>query len=303
MVVLRSNRKGIIGCYDPSLDRSVRSSSPSNSKRLRSTESNWPDPEYLVKNPIKKRKYTAEQVRDATRPYVDDALRFYNKEAGTNYKLVEPGYLTSVLLRTCILHHIDFTAKETDVADAPEEMFFAELTTPREDVLEATSGENRWVKFCKNMGAKDLISGDKRNGCCYCRDENVQHPKGGGFSRGGRGLFRDDESDPSLDGFKCLRSRVVPARSPVEYMVEALCLYNSRLGSKYELVEPGCITKVLLETCTLYHVNFTAKKTDVADAPEVMFFAELTTTCGVPSFNLCKCMGPRDSISDYSYDL
>ncbi|KAI3952152.1 hypothetical protein MKW98_005847 [Papaver atlanticum] len=197
-----------------------------------------PDPEYLVENPIKKRKFTDKEARDIVRPYVADALRFYNKEAGTKYELVEPGYLTSALLRTCILHHVDFTAKKTDVADAPEEMFFAELTTTEED---------RWVKFCKNMGPRDLISD------------------------------RDDATDSSSSSsFKSLRSTD---------------------GSKYELVEPGCITKVLLETCTLYHVNFTAKKTDVADAPEEMFFAELTTTCGVPSFNLWNCKGPRDSIS------
>ncbi|KAI3924106.1 hypothetical protein MKW92_007236 [Papaver armeniacum] len=293
MVVLPSPAKGIIGCYDPVLDRSVRSSSPSNSKRLRSTsESDWPDPEYLVKNPIKRRNFTYKQLRDAVRPYVAEALKFYNKEAGTKYELVEPGYLTSAPLRTCILHHIDFTAKKTDVADAPVEMFFAELTT---------IGKDRWVKFCKNMGPRDLISGDKNNGCCYCRNENVQHPKTGGFSRGGHGLFRDDATGSSSSpSFKSLRSTDVADGSewsPAEYMVDALCLYNSRLGSKYELVEPGCITKVLLETCTLYHVNFTAKKTDVADAPDEMFFAELTTTCGVPSFNLCNCMGPRDSIS------
>ncbi|KAI3952151.1 hypothetical protein MKW98_005846 [Papaver atlanticum] len=118
MVVLRSSTKGIIGYYDPSLDRSVRSSSSSsNSKRLRSTDvSNKRLPEYLVENPVKEHKYTDKQARDLARPYVADALRFYNQEAGTKYKLVEPGYVTSALLRTCILHHIDFTAKKTDVA-------------------------------------------------------------------------------------------------------------------------------------------------------------------------------------------
>ncbi|KAI3907584.1 hypothetical protein MKW98_016228 [Papaver atlanticum] len=62
-------------------------------------------------------------------------------------------------------------------------MFFAELTT--------TTGEVRWVKFCKCMGPRDSISGEKNYGCCYCRLENVQHPMGGGFLRGGRGLFLD----------------------------------------------------------------------------------------------------------------
>ncbi|KAI3886771.1 hypothetical protein MKW92_019454 [Papaver armeniacum] len=105
--------------------------------------------------------------------------------------MIEPGHVTSVLLKTCILQHVDFTAKKTDVTDAPEEMFFAELIT--------TSGV-RCIKFCRRMGPRDSISGlhltcrcgcIKTNGSCYCRLENVQHPKGGGFSRGGTDLFLD----------------------------------------------------------------------------------------------------------------
>ncbi|KAI3926896.1 hypothetical protein MKX01_032811 [Papaver californicum] len=79
---------------------------------------------------------------------------------------------------TCILHHIDFTAKKTDVADVPDEMFFAELTT-----IKAV----RCVKFCKCMGPKNSISGDKNNGCRYCSTHNVQHPRGGGFMTGRAG--------------------------------------------------------------------------------------------------------------------
>ncbi|RZC72378.1 hypothetical protein C5167_035652 [Papaver somniferum] len=125
-----------------------------------------PDPDYLAANPIEERTYTSKQVQDV----------------GTKYELVEPGYLTSVLLRTCFLHHVDFTAKKTDVADAPVEMFFAELTT--------TSGV-RCVKVCRCMGLRDSFSGDKNKGCCYFTHENVQHPRDGGFSRGGEGLFLD----------------------------------------------------------------------------------------------------------------
>ncbi|KAI3935645.1 hypothetical protein MKW98_022653 [Papaver atlanticum] len=86
----------------------------------------------------------------------------------------------------CILGHAFFTIStsplKTDIADAPEEMFFAELTTLR---------GARCVKFCKCMGPKESISGDKNNGCCYCHTYNVQHPRGGGFKAGRAGLFRD----------------------------------------------------------------------------------------------------------------
>ncbi|KAI3919635.1 hypothetical protein MKW92_025168 [Papaver armeniacum] len=161
------------------------------------------------------------------------------------------------------------------------------------------------------MGPRDLISGDKNNGCCYCKLENVQHPKTGGFSRGGRGLFPDgsgssSSSDPEIilggdlpsweylvgePSKECVR--VVPR----PYAAEAMSFYNTEAGTKYELVELCFITRVHLETSILHHFNFTAKKTDVADAPEEMFFVELTTTCGVLSLKRCICIGPRDSIS------
>ncbi|RZC87405.1 hypothetical protein C5167_035945 [Papaver somniferum] len=260
-------------------------------------------------------------------PYAADAMRFYNKEAGEKYELVEPGCLTPVLRKADLLHHVDFTAKKVDVADAPEVMFFAELTT--------TSGV-RSVKLCKCMGPRDSISGDKNNGCCDCTLYNVQHPKGGGFSRGGHGLFRDDSgsssssnskslrltdvSDLSLDGSKCLYSTDVSDWPDPDYLVaeprkerkdtskhvhdvartyaaDAMNFYNKRSGEKYELVDPGSSTSVSLKTCMLHHVGFTAKKTDVADAPEEMFFTELTTISGVRDVKFLRCMGRKDSIS------
>ncbi|KAI3907583.1 hypothetical protein MKW98_016227 [Papaver atlanticum] len=117
MVVLRSSTKGNIDDHDICSSNSKRSrstdaSDPSldNSKRWRSRVITW-----LLINPIKERTYTSKQVQDVVRPYAAD---------GTKYELVEPGYLTSVLLNTCFLHHVDFTAKKTDVTDAPVEMCF-----------------------------------------------------------------------------------------------------------------------------------------------------------------------------------
>ncbi|XP_026385458.1 uncharacterized protein LOC113281035 [Papaver somniferum] len=95
---------------------------------------------------------------------------------GTKYELVEPGYLTHVYIGRGFLHHVDFTARKTDVADAPEEMFFAELITVK---------QVRCVKCCRCMGPKKSISGDRNNGCLYCEDSNsVQHPRDGGFMSG-----------------------------------------------------------------------------------------------------------------------
>ncbi|RZC87406.1 hypothetical protein C5167_035947 [Papaver somniferum] len=232
--------------------------------------------------------------------------------------------MSPVVRRADLLHHIDFTAKKADVADAPEEMFFSEL---------ATTNGVRSVKCCKCMGPIDSISGDKNNGCRYCSWYNVQHPKGGGFSRGGRGSFRDysgsssssnskslcltDASELLLDGSKRSLSTdvsdsdrpdpdyLVPKPSKErkdtsnkqvpdvarQYAADAMNFYTTRTRKKYELVEPGSITSVPLETCILHHVDFTAKKTDVADAPEELFFAELTTISGVRCVKFCQCMG------------
>ncbi|KAI3987710.1 hypothetical protein MKX01_028444 [Papaver californicum] len=133
-------------------------------------------------------------------PYAADAVRFYNKEAlsfllcflglGENYELVESGFLTPVLRKAYLLHHIDFMDKKTDVL----------CLTNTDDYKRV-----RCVKFCKCMGPRDSISGDKNNGCCYCTWYNVQHPKGGGFSRGSCGSFRDNSGSSSSSNSKSLR--------------------------------------------------------------------------------------------------
>ncbi|RZC60187.1 hypothetical protein C5167_021940 [Papaver somniferum] len=123
--------------------------------------------------PEKWRVCTEKEIQDYTGPYAMDAMSFYNETKGTKYELVEPGYFSHALLSRCLLTHIDFTAKKTDVADAPEEMFFAELTTINE---------------------VDTVEEIKNNGCYYCMEYLVQHPRDGGFSAGGVGLFTDEES-------------------------------------------------------------------------------------------------------------
>ncbi|XP_026459598.1 uncharacterized protein LOC113360289 [Papaver somniferum] len=179
--VLRSSSQGLSGCSsssnsksldsDPSLDGRFRRFSPSSLPRIR------PKAE-------PRQECTTEQRHDIVRPYATDAMSAYNEATGTTYELVEPGFLTSVYIGPCFLHHIDFTAKKIEVADALEEMFFSELTT-RKGV--------RCVKVCKSMGPKESISGDKNNGCCYCVTYNVvQHPRGRGFSAGGAALFTDE---------------------------------------------------------------------------------------------------------------
>ncbi|KAL6556845.1 hypothetical protein OROHE_006721 [Orobanche hederae] len=69
--------------------------------------------------------------------------------------------------------------------------------------------------------------------------------------------------------------------------------------SKYQLLRPGSVTPVLLGNCVILHVDFRAKNTHVADAPEEIFFAELTVAHGtqVYSVMLCVSLGPIDSIS------
>ncbi|XP_026377334.1 uncharacterized protein LOC113271651 isoform X2 [Papaver somniferum] len=128
----------------------VRGGSSSNSKSLRSTDVS--DPSLVV--PIRsnaKPKFTTKDRHDYVRPYAMDAISVYNERAGTKYELVEPGNITTVLLSRRRLHHIDFTAKKTDVADAPVEMFFAELIT---------LNKVRSVECCRCMGPKKSISGD-----------------------------------------------------------------------------------------------------------------------------------------------
>ncbi|KAI3934610.1 hypothetical protein MKW92_024801 [Papaver armeniacum] len=183
MVVLRSSSKGLCGnsssnsynlrsrkVSDPSLDGSKRLCSRVGTVR--------PKAKPKAKS-TKERKYTSkdgDDDDDEERKYSTDAMRFYNKENGTKYELVKPGCITSAFLRSCFLHHINFTAKKAGVADAPEEMFFAELKT---------TYKVRVVELCKSMGPESLITGDKTNGCSYCNKYGyVQHPKDGGFTAG-----------------------------------------------------------------------------------------------------------------------
>lgn len=68
------------------------------------------------------------------------------------YQLLKPGSVTPVLLDKCILNHVDFIAKQYQVDDAPEELFFAEVIFP-EGTLDSC------VRFCVAMGPRDSISG------------------------------------------------------------------------------------------------------------------------------------------------
>ncbi|KAI3931906.1 hypothetical protein MKW98_012316 [Papaver atlanticum] len=124
----------------------------------------------------KESKDSDDDFDDILMSYATDAMSFYNKGKGTKYELVEPGCITSVLLLTGFFYHIDFIAKKADVADAPEEFFSVELTATNKDVF---------VELCKCMGPKNLISGEKINGCSFCNMyDNVLHPKDGGFTAG-----------------------------------------------------------------------------------------------------------------------
>ncbi|KAI3931907.1 hypothetical protein MKW98_012317 [Papaver atlanticum] len=176
MVVLRSSSKGMCGTssfnssslrskdvYDPSLDDSKRLCSRVG--RIGPKAKAKPKEfEYTSKKP-RERKYKSNDGDDVVMSLAIEAMRFYNKEKGTKYELVEPGCITSVLLLTGFFYHIDFI-----------EMFFAELTATNKDVF---------VELCKCMGPKNLISGEKINGCSFCNMyDNVLHPKDGGFTAG-----------------------------------------------------------------------------------------------------------------------
>ncbi|KAI3931905.1 hypothetical protein MKW98_012315 [Papaver atlanticum] len=178
MAVLRSSSKGLCG------------SSSSNSRNLRPRNVSDPSLDGSKRlclrvaragpkaKPRKERKYTSKDSDDdhEERKYATDAMSFYNKEKGTKYELVKPGCITSAFLESCFLHHINFTAKKAGVADAPEEMFFAELKTTYKVCV---------VELCKSMGPESLIKGDKTNGCSYCNKyDYVQQPRDGGFTAG-----------------------------------------------------------------------------------------------------------------------
>ncbi|RZC59752.1 hypothetical protein C5167_007061 [Papaver somniferum] len=131
----------------------VRGGSSSNSKSLRSTDVS--DPSLVV--PIRsnaKPKFTTKDRHDYVRPYAMDAISVYNERAGTKYELVEPGNITTVLLSRRRLHHIDFTAKKTDVADAPVEMFFAELITLNKEI-KTMDAVIVWITMFSIPGVED----------------------------------------------------------------------------------------------------------------------------------------------------
>ncbi|KAI3864225.1 hypothetical protein MKW92_044213 [Papaver armeniacum] len=182
MAVLRSGSKRLRGSSSSSSNSKtdVSDASLDDSERLRSR--NVPARARPKAKPRKEHNSTFKDRQDYVRPYATDALRCYNENTGINYKLVEPGCISNILLPTCLIHHIDFTAKKS--ANAPVEMFFAELTT---------TNDVRCVTCCQSMGPKKSISGDKNNGCCYCKFYNVQHPRAGGFMAGGAGLFTDEK--------------------------------------------------------------------------------------------------------------
>ncbi|MCL7030270.1 hypothetical protein MKW94_002207, partial [Papaver nudicaule] len=130
----------------------------------------------------KRKEPEGQNLYDEVMPYAEDAIKAYNERAGTNYQLVEPGEITHVVTSKCFIHHIDFTAQNTDVAAAPVEMFFAELTTNKVTC----------VQLCVCMGPKKSIRGDKNNGCCFCKYHNVQHPRTGGFMTDSTALFGEN---------------------------------------------------------------------------------------------------------------
>ncbi|RZC62782.1 hypothetical protein C5167_024560 [Papaver somniferum] len=188
MVVLRSSSKGLCATSSSSNSYNLRSKEVSDasldgSKRLCSRVgpvsdfgSNlgnfWPK----AKSKAKSRKKSKDSDDDddfdnILRSYATDAMTFYNKGKDTKYELLECGCITSAAVRPYFLHHINFTAKKDGVADAPEEMFFAELKT---------IDEVCFVELCISLGPKSLISRERINGCSYCNMYgNVKHPEGG----------------------------------------------------------------------------------------------------------------------------
>ncbi|WOG82846.1 hypothetical protein DCAR_0102014 [Daucus carota subsp. sativus] len=294
MVILRSGRILKTGCSSSS-SSSVASISPKQVSHFK-----------LPKKPgwttVKKR------ADDPSMPYITEALKSYNQNSGKRYKLVDPGSLTTVILANYFLYHIDFEAKNTDAPHASTEMFFAELTSP-------SAWQVLSVRLCVSLGPVNSISGDidKLNGCYYCRRlNNVHHPKAGGFVRGGDTFYKtvedicgiklnaEEKHLPMLkevsQNFECNKESVIGEQvdDATPYSTEAITFFNRQPHRSYELMEPGFFTRVVLPTCSLIHVNFTAKETDV-DVARELFFAELTSTGEVLSCNFCVRLHPRDS--------
>ncbi|KAL8146249.1 hypothetical protein AgCh_004121 [Apium graveolens] len=292
MTILRSVRKLEIGSSSSSSSSSVA-------------------PKRSPKKPVWTWTTVKNRADDPSMLYVTEALKSYNQNSGKRYKLVDPGGLTPVCLGNYFLYHVDFEAKNTDVPRAPKEIFFAELTCP-------SAGGVLSVRLCVSLGPVNSLSEDKDilNGCYYCRKyKNVHHPKDGGFVRGGDTFYKrvedlcgiklDDEKKhlPALKQVSNAQdceskkeyeytSEQVDGETP--YATEAITFFNQKTRRSYELVEPGFITRVILPTCLLLHVNFTAQETDVDAAPE-LFFAELISTGEVLSCKCCVRLHPRDS--------
>lgn len=163
------------------------------------------------------------------------------------------------------------------------------------------------------------MSGDKLNGCRFCLFENVQHPESGGFIRGDDGLYKTledicdinmnntipDKEMHMLEHDNCVPEPQKEREHTSEqfydakpYAIEAVTFYNQKRHTNYELLDQGFGTRAILPTCSLFHINFTAKNSDDALAQEEMFFAELTSAGGVLSFSLCVSMGPTDNIPE-----
>ncbi|KAK1384747.1 hypothetical protein POM88_022482 [Heracleum sosnowskyi] len=244
-------------------------------------------------------------------PAILAAFNYLNQNSDLKYQLLKPRSVTPVLLPTCILCHVDFVAKNIHVDDAPEEIFFAELT-----VAEGTHVYS--TRLCISLGPMDSISGDRLNGCCYCHKyNNVWHPKGGGFVRGHDESYKTvqdicgrdmNQNDVVSDHEKHLPMPKQVPREPTkeseyssrhvdnasQYATEVMKFINQTNNKNYEVVKPGFATRVILtEKCSLFHLNFKAKETD-PNAPVKLFFAELTTTSGVFSVKCCLELGQRD---------
>ncbi|KAI3931908.1 hypothetical protein MKW98_012318 [Papaver atlanticum] len=175
MVVLRSSSKGLCATSSSNSynlrSKEVSDASLDGSKRLCSRVGPVRPKAKSKAKSIKESKDSDDDFDNIVMSYATDAMSFYNKGKDTKYELLECGYITSAMVRPYFIYHINFTAKKAGVANAPEEMFFAELKT---------IDEVHFVELCISLGPKSLISGERINGCSYCNMYgNVKHPEGG----------------------------------------------------------------------------------------------------------------------------
>ncbi|XP_026379561.1 uncharacterized protein LOC113274365 isoform X1 [Papaver somniferum] len=217
---------------------------------------------------------TTKELHDLVRPYAMDAISFYSEITGTKYELVEPGYIAHALLLKCLVHHLDFTAKKTDVDDAPEEIFFAELTTINKEI--------------------------KNNGCRYCMNYNVQHPRDGGFMARGAGLFRDEPNDIPRRERNSTSTGSHDVVRP--YAVDARSVYNERTPKIRRVQNMSLCSLVTLRMWISGYAFFTISTSRLKRLMLLMlqrrcFFAELTTINKVSYVKACRCMGPKIVIS------